>query len=80
MHSYEVAGEVRVGQDRLGEGNVGQDVVLLVTGESSQAGDLDIHQPRGPRLTVDSRAGVSTGWIPGHELAGLDEASFGPAA
>jgi hypothetical protein len=80
MHSYEVAGEVRVGQDRLGEGNVGQDVVLLVTGESSQASDLDIHQPRGPRLTVDSRAGVSTGWIPGHELAGLDEASFGPAA
>ena len=79
VQCQEVTGEPGVGDHGLGEGNVGQDTDLLVARERGQADDLNDHEPGGPRLSIDGRAGVRAGRVPGDKLPGQDDSAFTPA-
>ena len=54
-------------------------LVIVVARERGQPGDLDNHEPGGPRLGIDGLAGVRAGRIPGDKLPGQDDPAITPA-
>ena len=58
VQPQERCGELGIGNDRLGEGDVGQKIGLVIAGERGQIGDLDDDEARRPRPAIDGRAGV----------------------
>ena len=58
MQPQERCGEFGIGNDGVGEGDIGQKIGLVIAGEVDQIGDLDDDEPRRPRPVIDGRSGV----------------------
>jgi PhnB protein len=80
VHADESARELPVADHGVRKDDVLREAGLVVAGEIDEVSPVENHQTSGPGLRVDRCAGVCIGWVPGDELARLDQSSFASPA